>query len=61
MDQKDFERDVFSSFADVATFRVVPGSIENRDPPEPDIICETEEYGRVGFELTELIDQYFMA
>lgn len=61
MDQKLFEREVFDSFVTVAPFKVVSGSVENRDPPEPDIVCEIEEYGRVGFELTELIDQNFMA
>lgn len=61
MDQQRFEREVFEAFASVAPLNVIPDTIENRSPPEPDILCEIEGLGRVGFELTELIDQNFMA
>lgn len=30
---------------------------EKRDPPEPDILCEMAERGKVAFELVEVIDQ----
>lgn len=61
MTQADRERDVFISFAEAAPFSVLPETIENRNPPEPDILCEIEGIGKVGFELTELIDQDYMA
>lgn len=54
------EREIFRAFAEVAPFKVLPGSIESRTPPEPDILCHIENHGAVGFELTELIDQAYM-
>jgi len=32
-------------------------TVENRKPPEPDILCEVRGRGRVAFELVDLIDQ----
>ena len=61
MTQAERERDVFEAFAEAAPFSVLPDSIESRSPPEPDILCEIEGIGKVGFELTELIDQSYMA
>lgn len=60
MKQEQFERLVFESFTQVAPFTVLKGTIENRSPPEPDIVCKIEGRGEVGFELTELIDQSHM-
>ncbi len=54
------ERGIFEAFAKVVPFTVVPGSIESRKEPEPDILCHIEGRGQVGFELTELIDQAYM-
>jgi hypothetical protein len=51
------ERDIFLEFVAVAGLPVVPGSIESRRPPEPDIVCELVGGGRVAFEVVELIDQ----
>lgn len=61
MDQAKVEREIFESFAKVAPFKILPGTIESRNPPEPDILCRIEGQGKVGFELTELIDQTHMA
>lgn len=61
MDQAKREREIFEAFVEVAPFKVLPGSIESRYPPEPDILCQIENHGQVGFELTELIDQAYMA
>jgi hypothetical protein len=35
--------------------------IESRNPPEPDLLCTTLLGERIGFELTELIDESFMS
>jgi len=51
------EREVFDQFWRVAGLRVVPDSVQNRKPPEPDILCEIEGEGLVAFELVRLIDQ----
>ena len=55
--QADTELRVFKSFAQVSGLPVNFGSIENRDPPEPDIYCEISEVGPVAFELLEMLDQ----
>ena len=61
MTKVDRERDVFIAFSKVAPFVVLPDTIENRRPPEPDILCQIDGMGKVGFELTELIDEDYMA
>lgn len=60
MTREEFERLVFESFLQVAPFNVAEGTVENRKPPEPDIVCQIDGRGVVGFELTELIDQSHM-
>ncbi len=60
MTQSEFERIVFEAFSKVAPFTILQGSVESRNPPEPDIVCTIENRGQVGFELTELIDQSHM-
>jgi hypothetical protein len=57
--QAESERIVFERFVAAAQLRVVPGTVENRQPPEPDIRCEIEGQGLVGFELVEIIDSDF--
>ena len=47
---------VFNEFVDCSDLVVVPKSIENRGPPEPDILCEVRDEGHVAFELKELCD-----
>jgi hypothetical protein len=32
-------------------------SIEKREPPEPDILCNTAEQGPLSFEMMELVDR----
>jgi hypothetical protein len=49
------ERGIFECFAQAAGLVVRPGSISQPDPP--DILCELEELGPVGFELVQLDDQ----
>jgi hypothetical protein len=44
-------------FAAIAELPVVSETVENRKPPEPDILCEVRGRGRVAFELVDLIDQ----
>ena len=61
MDQRQVERTVFREFAAASPLAIDNDTIENRDPPEPDIVCEIDNHGVVGFELTELIDRGFMA
>lgn len=50
------ERDVFAEFVDVARLPVVPGSVQNRPTPEPDILCELAGGEKVAFELVQLVD-----
>jgi hypothetical protein len=56
-DKAAYERDVFTQFAAVAGLPLIPGSIESRRPPEPDILCELAGSGRVAFELVDLVDE----
>jgi len=55
------ERRVFSFFAAdtsaFANFLIRPGTIESRDPPEPDILCQVQGEGAIAFELTEILDE----
>ena len=55
--QRKSELAIFRAFADVCPLNVVLTSTEARNPPEPDVVCETgngEE--QVAFELVEIID-----
>jgi hypothetical protein len=49
------ERGIFECFAQVAGLVVRPESITQPDPP--DILCEIDGLGQVGFELVQLDDQ----
>jgi hypothetical protein len=49
------ERGIFECFATAAGLVVRPESISQPDPP--DILCEIEGLGQVGFELVQLDDQ----
>jgi hypothetical protein len=51
---------VFTEFAKVAGLQVVPGSVESRPSPEPDILCELADRGRVAFELVNLVNDGLM-
>lgn len=49
------ERGIFGCFAQAAGLVIRPESITQPDPP--DILCEIEGLGQVGFELVQLDDQ----
>jgi hypothetical protein len=59
--QGEKELKVFAAFAEVAKLRIIPNTIQKRDPPEPDISCELEGEGPVAFELVEVIDSRLAA
>lgn len=47
------ELEIFTAFARVSPLSISLESIENRKPPEPDIVCELESGNRIYFELTK--------
>jgi hypothetical protein len=47
---------VFRSFCIRSHIGIVPGSIEKRSPPEPDILCRLEDGTTLAFELVEVCD-----
>ena len=51
------ELEVFHEFAHRCGLSIVSGSIENREPPQPDIYCEIEGEGPMAFELAEFADE----
>lgn len=51
------EQKIFLAFAKACGLAIQLDSIEKRQPPEPDILCEIEQEGAVAFEMVELIDQ----
>lgn len=61
MSQASDEKKIFKAFAEVAPVKILIDSIQCRKPPEPDMLCQFEGEGCVGFELTELIDQEYMS
>ena len=56
-DKARCELEVFHDFAQRCGLSIVPGSIENREPPQPDIYCEIEGEGPMAFELAEFADE----
>ena len=58
-DKASRELRVFHDFAHRCGLSIVPGSIENREPPQPDIYCEIEGEGPMAFELTEFVADSF--
>jgi hypothetical protein len=56
-DQEEAERAVFDLFAEAAGLRC--SWVESRRPPEPDILCELIDEGRVAFELGEVVNPLF--
>ena len=51
------ERKVFEEFAERSDPSIVRNSIQSRDSPEPDILCEISGEGPVAFELKEICDE----
>jgi hypothetical protein len=54
MAQDDDEIDAFRDFLEHSNLAVVPGSIEKRNPPEPDILCRLTDNCQLAFELVEI-------
>lgn len=50
------EIELFRRFVDAAELPIDLSSIEKRDPPEPDILCQHLKDGPIHFELVELCD-----
>lgn len=55
-EKRQREREVFGGFARICPIPIDPNSIENREPPEPDIRCALVDGTQIAFELTEVID-----
>ncbi len=49
------EIEVFKSFAKISQYKIVENSIIHKDPPEPDILCETIDGKKIAFELVECV------
>lgn len=50
------ELQIFQNFAKRSSLDIIPDSIENRPPPEPDIRCQLSDGETVAFELKELCE-----
>lgn len=53
------EQKIFRRFAEVCPLAICLDSIEKRQPPQPDILCEIKGKGKVAFEMVELVDSGF--
>jgi hypothetical protein len=51
------EKRIFLDFAQACGLAIQLDSIEKREPPAPDILCQIDREGAVAFEMVELIDQ----
>ena len=51
------EQKIFLDFAKACRLVIQLDSIEKREPPEPDILCQMDQEEAVAFEMVELIDQ----
>ena len=56
-EKKHEEMWVFKEFAKHSGLSIDSDSIENRDSPEPDILCKVDGDGFVAFELKRLVDE----
>jgi hypothetical protein len=54
--KRESERAHFEMFCEAARLPLIPESIEQPDPPAPDLVAELEGSGRVAFELVRLND-----
>ena len=50
----DYERRVFEGFRVRSGLKIDQDSVENRPPPQPDILCKVEGKGHVAFELKRI-------
>jgi hypothetical protein len=53
------EMQVFLEFLQKSRLPIERDSVENRTPPEPDILCKHKEQGFIAFELVELCNGEF--
>jgi hypothetical protein len=51
------EMQVFLEFLQKSRLPIERDSVENRTPPEPDILCRHKDQGFIAFELVELLMQ----
>lgn len=54
--QASNELRIFQKFVSIVPIAIDPETIQNREPPEPDIWCHSIDLGDLRFELTEAID-----
>jgi len=57
--QKQEERKVFEKFASICPIGICLDSIQQPDPPKPDILCKDTNGNIIEFELGEAVDQNF--
>jgi len=55
--QQKIEKKVFEAFCDVCELSIIKDSIENKNPPEPDILCKVNKTNFIAIELTEIVDR----
>ena len=55
--QSQNELRVFKKFAQICPYSINLGSIEKRNPPEPDILCKLSDEAAIAFEIVECIDR----
>ena len=60
MSKAENELSVFRKFVRACSLSIIPESIENRFPPEPDILCKLTDGCTLAFELVEIIDSSLM-
>ena len=54
--KKEKEISVFLEFIERSGLQIDQQSVENREPPEPDILCRDHRGHQIAFELAELCD-----
>lgn len=57
LQQSEVELRVFNAFAEHGPLSIDLDSIENRETPEPDILCTVGDIGPVAFEMTAIVDE----
>lgn len=60
-DKGEIEKAIFEEFAGCGRLQIIPGSVQKREPPEPDILCTLISGERVAFELAEACAPEFAA
>jgi hypothetical protein len=52
------EIEVIKKFSGICPYRIKPSSAEQRDPPEPDILCQLEDGSFYAFEVKEVVCEF---